>query len=126
MGQQPNALRGIKVTQMILRTAFLLALVIGLGGMFGWLPFTPATVDLHIASGIIVAISMAALAANIGRFRRPGAAVLWTGVLLVVAGGFMALYWHIAGNALGLAHLALMLVAMGLAEMGAARAKRSA
>ncbi|AUW94191.1 hypothetical protein [Sulfobacillus sp. hq2] len=126
MAQQSVALRGIKITQMILRLAFLVALIIGLGGMFGWFALNRATVDLHIVSGIIVLGAMITVASSIGKARKPGAGALWTGAVLVAVGGLMGLTLHIRGNALGIVHLLLMLVAMGLAEMGASRAKKAA
>jgi hypothetical protein len=118
-------LKGLKFDQMILLLAFLIALLFGLGGLFNWLPFTPTTVDLHIVSGIIMAIAILVLAISISRAGKPGAAALWIGFAAIFIGGLMGLFLHIGGNFLGIIHLTLMLIAMGLAEMGASVAKKS-
>lgn len=114
----PSPGRGFTLTQMTLRTAFLLALLLGLGDLFGWLPTGPVTVDLHIVAGIIV------LAAMLGLAVATRCPVAYAAAALVAAGGALGLAVAIQGTALGLVHLGVMVVAIGMTEMAAARFKR--
>ncbi len=125
MEQSAHMLKTLKIDQMILRLAFLVALFIGLAAMFNWIPFTPATLKLHIISGLIVAIAILVLAIAVSRAGKPGAAALWIGFAAIIIGGLLGLFWHISGNFLGVIHLILMLLAISLAEMGGATAKKS-
>lgn len=109
---------------MASRLSFVLALILGLGGVFGWWSVTSTGVlVLHIVFGAVFAISIwgaAALARGRGRIS------IWIGAFFADLGIVLALlelinhvpiwvYWHPI----------LMLLAIGTAEMGASRERRS-
>lgn len=109
---------------MAARLGFVLALILGLGGAFGWWSITStAVLVLHIVFGAVFAISIwAAAAVAKGR----GRLSIWVGAFFADLAIVLALlelinhvpiwvYWHPI----------LMLLAIGTAEMGASREKRS-
>ncbi len=116
----------MKFTTMLLRTAFLLALVLGLGGLFKIWTETPVLVDAHIIAGLMVLGSMWALAVQAGKVASGAGGPLWAAGFVVLLGAVIALFMRISGNLWGILHLVLMLIAMGMAEMGIARSKRKA
>ncbi len=111
---------------MFLRTAFLLALLLGLGDMFGLWPATRLLVDAHIIAGLLFLGSVWALATKVNKTAPGAAGPLWAALFVILVGAVIALFMKISGNLLGILHLVLMLLAMGMAEMGIARAKRRA
>lgn len=116
----------MKFGTMFLRTAFLLALLLGLGDLFNiWSP-TPILIDAHIIAGLLVLGSMWTLAWQAGKIAPGASGPLWVASFVVLLGAVIALFMRISGNLLGILHLVLMLVAMGMAEMGIARSKRRA
>ncbi len=109
----------MKGSLMIFRLAVVIALLVGLGGLFGIYAMTPVLQDVHIVAGIIVLVAVAWLAFQVKN------ATVAMGALLVLLGGLLPLV--VRGDSLGIRifHLVIMLVAVGLAEMGVARALRA-
>lgn len=101
---------------MWLRAGFVVALVLGLLRMAGTAT-GGAWLALHIVAGLVVLGGAVALA----RFFRT--ALLWAAVLLLVVGALWGIVLARHGGALGVVHLVLMVVAVAMAEMGAAKAK---
>ena len=116
----------MKFTAMLLRTAFLLALLLGLGDLFKIWAETPVLVDAHIIAGLLVLGSMWTLAVQAGKVAPGAGGPLWVAGFVVLVGAVIALFMRISGNLWGILHLVLMLIAMGMAEMGIARSKRKA
>ncbi|PSR34774.1 MAG: hypothetical protein C7B46_03425 [Sulfobacillus benefaciens] len=118
--------QSMKFTTMLLRTAFLLALLLGLGDLFKIWAETPVLVDAHIIAGLLVLGSMWTLAVQAGKVASGAGGPLWVAGFVVLVGAVIALFMRISGNLWGILHLVLMLIAMGMAEMGIARSKRKA
>lgn len=116
--------QNLKFPTMFLRTAFLLALLLGMGDMFGLWPPTPLLVDAHIIAGLLFLGAVWALATRVNKTAPGASGPLWAALFVVLVGAVIALFMKISGNLLGILHLVLMLVAMGLAEMSVARAVR--
>ncbi len=116
---------GVKFNMMVLRVAFLIALLLGLGSMLHIFRFTIVTLDLHIAAGVIVAVVIWFLAISLGQRKLKGTGSLWTAAILMLIGGIVGLVFSIHSVAWGTAHLIIMVVAMILAEIGASTAIRS-
>ena len=110
---------GVTLNILIMRVAFLVALLLGLGSMLHIFHFTIVTLDLHIAAGLIVAIVIWFLAISFSRRKSKGRGALWLAAVLMVIGGIVGLFFSITSGALGITHLIIMVVAMILAEMGA-------
>ncbi|MCL4496397.1 MAG: hypothetical protein M1294_16540 [Firmicutes bacterium] len=77
---------GVKFNMMVLRVAFLIALLLGLGSMLHIFRFTIVTLDLHIAAGVIVAVVIWFLAISLGRRKLKGTGSLWTAAILMLIG----------------------------------------
>lgn len=122
MGQTNSA--SLKINVMIMRVAFLIAFLLGLGNLFSVFRLTGTTLDVHIVCGIIVAVVMWFLAITLSRNKQQGRGALWAAAILIVLGGLVGLFGSIKSNALGIAHLIIMLLAMVIAEMGTTQAKR--
>lgn len=106
-----------------MRAGLVVALLLGLGDLTGWFPFSPTVLAVHIAAGVAVLVGIARLAA---RAEAHAARRLWIALTLAVIGAGFGLALRISGGPYdGLIHLALMLVAVGLAEMRAGRPARS-
>lgn len=107
------------------RIGFVGALVLGLGAAFGWWSVgSGAGLTAHVVLGVVFAYGIfAAAAASRGMGRTP----LWVAAFLTAAAIVVALWQLFGAAAAGLYwHPILMIVAIGLAEMGAGREKRSA
>lgn len=50
---------------------------------------------------------------------------MWAAAILIVLGGFIGLFFSVKSNALGITHMVIMIIAMGLAEMGSSLAKKT-
>lgn len=110
----------MKGTLMIFRLAVAIALLVGLGGLFGLYPMSPVLRDVHIVAGIIVLVSVAWMAFQVKN------ATVGVAALLVLLGGILPLVSRADSLAMRVFHLVIMIVAVGLAEMGVARASRAA
>lgn len=119
-----NPPQNLKFATMFLRTAFLLALLLGLGDMFGLWSTSPTLVDAHIIAGLLFLGAIWVLATRVNKTIPGASGPLWAALFITLVGAVIALFMRISGNLLGVLHLVLMLVAMGLAEMALARAKR--
>lgn len=108
----------MKSTQMIFRLAFLVALVVGLGGLFHFYPVTATLRDVHIVSGLIMLVAIAWLAVET---KSP---VVMVSAVLVVAGGIIPLVSSADPLNIRIFHIVIMVVAVGLAEIGVARSLR--
>lgn len=106
------------------RSGFVGALLLGLGAAFGWWPVdSGAGLVLHLLLGAVFAYGIFVVAAGSqGAARTP----LWLAAALTAVAILLAL-----GQLLGAAranpywHPLLMVLALGAAEMGSARARRS-
>ncbi len=116
---------GVKFNIMIMRVAFLIALLLGLGNMLHIFHFTVVTLDVHIAAGLIVAVVIWFLAISLGRYKSKGIGSLWAAAILMIIGGVVGLFFSTTSSASGIAHLIIMVVAMVLAEIGASTAVKS-
>lgn len=103
---------------MIFRLAFLVALLVGLGGLFHWYPLSTTLSDVHIVAGLIMLVSIIWLAIE------TKSAIVVVSAILVVAGGLMPLLSTADPLSIRIFHIVIMIVAIGLAEMGVARAVR--
>lgn len=108
----------MKGTLMIFRLAFLIALLVGLGGLFQFYAMSPTLRDVHIVAGLIMLVAMIWVAIEAKN------AVAWVGVLLVVASGILPLISSGDPLSIRIFHIVIMIVAVGLAEMAAARTNR--
>lgn len=104
---------------MIFRLAFLIALLVGLGGMFHFYQMTPVLRDVHIVAGIMVFVSVAWLTFQVKN------ATMAVSALLILAGGIIPLASTADPLSMRIFHLAIMVVAVGLAEMSMGRVKRA-
>ena len=109
----------MKSTLMIFRLAMLIALLVGLGGLFGFYPMSPLLRDVHIVAGIIVLVAVAWLTFQVKN------AVVGIAALLILAGGLLPLLSPADPLSVRIFHLVIMIVAVGLAEMGVGRATRT-
>ncbi len=108
----------MKSIMMIYRLAFLIALLVGLGRLFHFYPMSTTLRDVHIVAGLIMLVAAVWLAIDT---KQTGA---WVGALLVLAGGILPLYSKGDPLSVRIFHVAIMVVAVGLAEMAASRATR--
>ncbi len=107
---------------MLARTGFAIALLLGIGALMGLYADRGFVLWLHIASGLLFLVPAWLLANQPARRRRltqAGAALGTLGALLVV-GRYLfwsdvSVWWHVA----------MMVAALGLIEMGSARAHRA-
>lgn len=109
----------MKSTQMIFRLAFLVALVVGLGGLFHLFAMNTTVRDVHIVSGLIMLVAIGWLAIET---KSP---IVIVSALLVVAGGIIPLVSPSDPLSIRIFHIAIMVVAVGLAEMGVGRTVRN-
>lgn len=110
----------MKVNRMIFRLAVAIALLIGLGDWFQFYPMSNTLIDVHIVVGIIVLVSGAFVARA---SRQP---LAWVGVLLVLVSGVLALSTHPMTPLMGVIHLVVILVGIGLIEMRGRSSKLTA
>lgn len=103
---------------MIFRLAFLVALVVGLGSLFHLYTVTASLIDVHIVAGFVMLAAIAWLAIDTRSLT-----VVISG-LMVVGAGIMPLLSIHDRLYIRVLHLAIMVVAVGLTEMGVARVRR--
>ncbi|MCY0880908.1 MAG: hypothetical protein OWS74_02850 [Firmicutes bacterium] len=111
--------RPVKILVMIMRTTFLLAFILGAGLGLKGLPQDQSLIMLHIAIGIVFVVSVWIIAFIL---RTAG---LWIAGILTLLGAGIGFSLPIPPAASGWFHAGLMVIAMGLAEMSEARAKKS-
>ncbi len=109
----------MKGTQMIMRLAFVIALLVGLGGLLGFWAMTPVLLDVHIVAGLMVLISAGWLAFQV---KNPTVGV---GALLVLLSGLLPLILRADSLGVRIFHFVVMIVAVGLVEMGVGRSTRT-
>lgn len=106
---------------MLLRLSFLVALILGLGDLFGWIVFSRPILVVHIVAGLVVLLSIWILAALQHREGQASAGT-WTAPFLALLGASLGLWFPASGSeAIGILHLVVMLLAVGLVEMRTAR-----
>lgn len=108
----------MKGTVMIFRLSFLIALLVGLGGLFHVYPLTSTLRDVHILAGLIMWVAVIWMAVET---RSP---LVMIAAALILAAGLIALVSTAEPLSIRLFHLVIMLVAVGMTEMGVARAVR--
>ncbi len=122
-GTESKPVRGkdpaVRMAMMVLRGGFVIALLLGLAMAFGLLD--GGVVIVHMGVGFITVAAALAVAVRLSLLGRSGAGLVWAAVILMVLAAMLMLLEMLPG----LAHLALMVVAVGLGEMAAARAARS-
>jgi hypothetical protein len=99
----------VKRNLMILRTAFLIALVVGAGGLFHVYAMTPIVRDVHIVAGIIVFAVALWLATSV---KKP---LAWVAVVVLFVFGLWPLVFRVTAPWIWL-HIAAMVIAVGLLE----------
>jgi len=110
------------MAKMLARTGFVVAFLLGLGALLGVYADVGAVLWLHIAFGLVFLVGAWLVTTEPAPRRRLtqfGAGLGTVGALLIVG---RSLFWH------GLSpwwHIVAMVLAVGLLEMGAARARRS-
>lgn len=117
--------RSLKLTLMVVRIGFVVAL---LATALTWFQFLPAlgSRSVHIVSGLLVVIGLLVAAALSGQSALRTAWPLWCAACVALAGVALAIGW--GADQLGLVRVPLhwisMLTAVALGEAGAARVKR--
>jgi hypothetical protein len=97
---------------MLMRLGLVVALILGLGDMSGWLPFSPKILWVHVAAGLAVLLGVAALAIQTRSGR------MWLALLIALIGAAFGILVRAQGGPYdGFIHLGLMLAAVGIAEM---------
>lgn len=109
----------MKQTMMIFRLAFVIALLVGLGGLLGFYPMSPVLMDVHIVAGLIALVSAAWVFVET---KNPPAGL---GALLILVGGLLALLSPSDTLTVRLFHVIIIIVGIGLVEMGVARSQRN-
>lgn len=108
----------VKAGKMLLRLGFVIAIVLGLGMMFGW--FGGGVLHFHMLAGVLALVGGWLVA--VGSRSPQRAAVRWVAALLllggVVLGTMMMMGNYPFGAASSTVHWITMLVAVALAEMG--------
>ena len=98
--------------RMLARTGFVLALLLGIGGPLGLYGYGGIVLWLHIIFGLLFLVPVWLMP---GGMARAGAAVATLGAALAAVGALwvpgLSPWWHIV----------LMIVAIGLVEMGSGR-----
>lgn len=102
----------VRWPKMLMRLGLVVALILGLGDLSGWLPFSPKILWVHVAAGLAVLVGIAALTLGY-RSARMAAAL----VLALIGAGFGILVRARGGPYDGFIHLGLMLASVGIAEM---------
>lgn len=108
--------------KMLVRTGFVIALILGIGALVGLYADRGFVLWLHIASGLLFLVSAWLLANQPAPRRRlvqAGTAIGTLAALLVVG---RYLFWP---NVSAWWHIAIMIVAIGLIEMGSAKARKA-
>jgi hypothetical protein len=113
--------RVVTVAMMLVRLGFVVAIVLGLGMMFG-LWGAGSVLPLHIGAGVLVLVGILLAGGRARTLGRGGVSFLLIGLLTGAVGAVAVL----RGWAPGLLHLVLMLVAVGLAEMNVAKLNKAA
>ncbi|MCY0897807.1 MAG: hypothetical protein OWU33_02540 [Firmicutes bacterium] len=108
----------MKATAMIFRLSFLIALLVGVGGLFHFYTMTHTMIDVHIVAGLMMLVALAWMAWDT---KSP---VVGIAVLLVLAGGALPLVSPADPLTVRMFHLIIMIVAVALAEMGLAQTLR--
>lgn len=118
MAKDGVASRGL----MLSRIGFTLAFLLGLTFLVD-LVAAGSLVMLHMLAGVITVAGIWLTAFRFAALKRPGMGPLYAAAGLAAVGAAMGL--SLVGQP-GLVHMAVMIGAVGLAEMGAARANRAA
>lgn len=107
----------VKTGKMLLRLGFVVAIVLGLGMMFGW--FSGSMQHVHMLFGAVALIGGWLVA--LGSRSPQRAAVRWIAALLLLAGavvGIMMMMGNYLFAGVSTVHWITMLIAIALAEMG--------
>jgi hypothetical protein len=118
-GKDPVAKSGM----MLVRLGFLVALVLGLGRLTGtWT--SGAVLQWHMLAGILVLIGIWTATIRLAAQKRSGMGPVWGAAVLALVGA--GLGPAALGGALpSYVHILIMLVTIGLAEMGVGRANKA-
>lgn len=111
---------------MLVRAGFVIALLAGVGVWAGIIPASASWVLIvHIAAGLAVVVGIWAMAIASGKGPARARPALWAAAGLVVAGALIGLLTPVHRDPwLGAGHLAVMVVAVGLAETATATNRR--
>lgn len=122
----------IRICTMTVRATFLLALILGLGFWLGWIPVMPSITGIHMLLGILFVLGLWGVGLVQGFVLKKGSFGLGVltflvGLAVVIVGlGQEAWRASVGVELMNSIHLALDILAIGLAEMVAARSKRLA
>ena len=109
----------MKTTLAIFRLSFLVALFVGIGGLTHLLPLSPTLLDIHIVSGLIMLVSALWLAVE------TKSVVIIIAVLLIIGGGLVSIMSKADPFAVQVFHMAILIVAYLLAEVGVRESLRT-
>jgi hypothetical protein len=118
-GKDPVAKGGM----MLVRIGFLVALVLGLGLLLDVLPRTGVR-EVHMLAGVLVLVGIWIAAIRLSGQKRQGMGPVWGAAVLALVGAAMGIL-AMLGKGSGIMHMVVMLVTIGLAEMGVGRANKA-
>jgi hypothetical protein len=117
VSQTANSGSGSRMLLMMARTGFLVAFLLGLGGHFGVYLYGGAVLWIHIVFGLLFLVPAWMLPASAGK----PALAMW-GAILATTGAALAAIGALWAPGLPVwPHVVLMIVAIGLVEMGSRR-----
>jgi hypothetical protein len=117
-GKDPVAKGGM----MLVRLGFLIALIIGLGILTG-ASWASAALPWHMLAGVLVLIGIWTATIRLATQKRSGMAPVWAAAVLGIVGAGLGSA-AMSGAVSGIVHMVVMLLTIGLAEMGVARANK--
>lgn len=111
-----------RVAALLVRIGFVVALLAGLGIWAGIISASaPWAVGLHIAAGLAVVAGIVIMAGGSGAWPARARWTIWMATVLVVGGALIGAFAPVHRDPwLGAGHLAVMVVAVALAEMAKA------
>ncbi len=122
----------ITICAMIVRAAFLIALILGLGFWFNWWAPTPAIRGIHMLLGFIFVLALWGVGLAQGFVLKNGSFLLGVltflvGLAVVIVGlGQDAWRASVGVEAMNGIHVVLNIIAIGLSEMIVGRSRRLA
>lgn len=108
----------MKGTLSIFRLAFVVALLVGLGGLFHVYPMSRTLIDTHIVAGLIMLVAVVWLAID------TKATLVVVSAILIIASGLIPILSIKDPLTVRIFHIVIMIAAVGLVEMGVARFQR--
>jgi hypothetical protein len=110
--------------QMVFRFGALIALVLGLTNLFGWQMSAPLR-GIHMLTGILAFAAIWVMTVRAAQSKR-SAGLLWASALLLTVGAGIGMYMASGAFGYPFTHFIVNFCAIGLAEAGASKLKRTA